>query len=91
MGAYLRKPITDKTSECGEYTVGERKFLYAATAMQGWRVAMEVRFQKVELNSIHELHSHLNFNNFASSFVANYIVNQFHLYKTVRSLHVPWP
>lgn len=45
MGAYLRKPITDKTSECGEYTVGERKFLYAATAMQGWRVAMEVSFQ----------------------------------------------
>ena len=47
MGAYLRKPITNKTSECGEYTVGERKFLYASTAMQGWRVAMEVRFLHV--------------------------------------------
>jgi hypothetical protein len=50
MGAYLRKPITNKTSECGEYTMGERKFLYASTAMQGWRIAMEVRYKFPKLN-----------------------------------------
>ena len=52
MGAYLRKPITDKTSECGEYTMGGRKVLYAVTAMQGWRVAMEVRSMFIVLSRV---------------------------------------
>lgn len=42
MGAYLRKPVTDKVSESGEFTVGSRKVLFGATAMQGWRIGMEV-------------------------------------------------
>lgn len=47
MGAYLGKPVTNKVSESGEFTVGSRKVLYGATAMQGWRIGMEVR----QLNS----------------------------------------
>ena len=43
MGAYLNKPITEKVSESGEFDTGQRKVIYGATAMQGWRVAMEVR------------------------------------------------
>ena len=43
MGAYLRKPVTEKASHHGEDTVGPWKVTYGATAMQGWRVSMEVR------------------------------------------------
>lgn len=43
MGAYLRKPVTEKSSTHGEQTVGGWRLRYAATAMQGWRVSMEVR------------------------------------------------
>ena len=42
MGAYLRKPVIEKKCESGEYVVGQKKLVYAATAMQGWRVDMEV-------------------------------------------------
>ncbi|XP_064382077.1 protein phosphatase 1G-like isoform X2 [Halichondria panicea] len=41
MGAYLRKPNTDKSSESGEYEYCGRRIMYASTAMQGWRIAME--------------------------------------------------
>lgn len=42
MGAYRSNPIIEKVSESGEYCTGKRKVIYGATAMQGWRMAMEV-------------------------------------------------
>lgn len=39
MGAYLSKPVTEKTSSDGQH--GEVH--YGASAMQGWRVSQEVR------------------------------------------------
>ena len=39
MGAYLDKPVTDKSSEDG--LVGSDKFQYAVSEMQGWRKTME--------------------------------------------------
>ena len=42
MGAYRSKPVTEKVSDSGEYCIGKRKIVYGATAMQGWRVSMEV-------------------------------------------------
>lgn len=42
MGAYLSKPVTEKESVSGEHVLGGRRIVYAATAMQGWRVSMEV-------------------------------------------------
>lgn len=42
MGAYRSRPITEKVSESGEYYTVERKVIYGATAMQGWRMSMEV-------------------------------------------------
>ena len=43
MGAYCSKPVTEKISESGEYCISERKIIYGATAMQGWRMFMEVK------------------------------------------------
>ena len=43
MGAYRSKPITEKVSESGEYCIGQRKVIYGASAMQGWRMSMEVK------------------------------------------------
>lgn len=42
MGAYRSKPSTEKVSEAGEFKIGNRRVLYGATAMQGWRISMEV-------------------------------------------------
>lgn len=42
MGAYLSKPVIEKASEGGEYSTASKKIIYGATAMQGWRMAMEV-------------------------------------------------
>lgn len=42
MGAYRSKPSTEKVSEAGEYSTGKRKIVYGATAVQGWRISMEV-------------------------------------------------
>lgn len=39
MGAYLSQPNTDKTSSDG----GNNNVSYGFSAMQGWRVSMEVR------------------------------------------------
>lgn len=39
MGAFLDKPITDKTTEEGE----GNGIKYGMSSMQGWRVEMEVR------------------------------------------------
>ena len=47
MGAYLRKPLTEKSSTHGERTVGDWRLRYAATAMQGWRISMEVSLSTV--------------------------------------------
>ena len=43
MGAYLSKPVTEKQSSDGEFVVGGRTVRYGVTAMQGWRIEMEVR------------------------------------------------
>ena len=42
MGAYLDTPVTTKQSSHGACRVGEREVVYASTAVQGWRVSMEV-------------------------------------------------
>ena len=42
MGGYGSKPITEKVSEGGEFTKKNITVIYGATAMQGWRIAMEV-------------------------------------------------
>ena len=42
MGSYLSEPITAKESSDGVLTVGKRTVRYGVTAMQGWRVDMEV-------------------------------------------------
>lgn len=42
MGAYLDTPVTAKQSSHSVCRVGEREVVYASTAMQGWRVSMEV-------------------------------------------------
>ena len=42
MGAYLSEPVTAKESSDGVLTVGKRTVSYGVTAMQGWRVDMEV-------------------------------------------------
>lgn len=60
MGAYLRKPITDKTSESGEYTYCGRKIIYASTAVQGWRISMEVGGAIVYVNVDNVLATPLN-------------------------------
>ena len=38
----MRKPATEKTTDHGEYVLEGRRVVYAATAMQGWRISMEV-------------------------------------------------
>ena len=43
MGAYLPKPVTEKHSTDGEFFVGGKAVRYGVTAMQGWRLEMEVR------------------------------------------------
>ena len=48
MGAYLDRPKTAKHSARGECRVGERAVVYASTAVQGWRVSMEVRERERE-------------------------------------------
>ena len=57
MGAYLRKPITEKKCESGEYVVGQKKLVYAATAMQGWRVDMEVGYSNFVMCAPPTLHA----------------------------------
>ena len=52
MGAYLDRPKTAKHSARGECRVGERAVVYASTAVQGWRVSMEVRERDV-LTPVH--------------------------------------
>lgn len=42
MGAYLDTPVTTKESSHGVCNVGNREVTYASTAVQGWRVHMEV-------------------------------------------------
>ena len=42
MGTYLSKPVTTKDSSHGQCRIGGRVVTYAVTAMQGWRVSMEV-------------------------------------------------
>lgn len=42
MGSYRSKPLTDKVSEGGEFLKSDRRVIYGATAMQGWRIGMEV-------------------------------------------------
>ena len=42
MGAYLSAPVTAKQSAHGRAVIGEREIAFGSTAMQGWRVGMEV-------------------------------------------------
>ena len=49
MGAYCSKPVTDKVSESGEYSIANRRIIYGATAMQGWRISMEVSLKVIWL------------------------------------------
>lgn len=44
MGAYLSQPNTTKTSSDG----GNSSMSYGFSAMQGWRVSMEVRRRQLE-------------------------------------------
>ena len=41
MGGYRSKPVTEKVSDGGEFKKRNLKVIYGATAMQGWRKAME--------------------------------------------------
>lgn len=50
MGAYLSQPNTTKTSSDG----GNGNLSYGFSAMQGWRVSMEVKLKK-KLTSDHNL------------------------------------
>lgn len=42
MGAYLNKPVTTKVSANGSLSINGQDCPYGVTAMQGWRVGMEV-------------------------------------------------
>ena len=54
MGAYLEKPVTEKHEESGKLFDGS---YYALSAMQGWRIHMEVdRLHFIMVSLFHLTH-----------------------------------
>ena len=51
MGAYLSEPNVEKISEDG----GSERLSYGVSAMQGWRVAMEVSMRAMAC-TVHRMH-----------------------------------